>query len=301
MTSTFQPDTILGCIIGGAIGDAMGSPYENMQPPVSLDPVQPLRLTDDTQLTLAVCESIVEHGSPNPEHIATSMLQWYKAGRVSGVGSSTLKAFRDLAAGAHWALAGRQGDMAAGNGAAMRSAPLAFCLDPHNDNERETIRDVCRITHHNDEAYVGALALIKGVRLAASFGLTSDFLSLVARDLPDTRVRDAILDLARAKPAPTIREAASRCGSGGFVAESLPLALFAAVQSSVIGFETMIHDLISCGGDTDTTASMAGNIAGAAAGFSRLPKNLVAGVPDYDEVYDIASRFAAFCRRWNAR
>ena len=45
------------------------------------------------------------------------------------------------------------------DGAAMRLAPLAFVLDSDRDDDRRTIRDVCRITHRNDEAYVGGLAI----------------------------------------------------------------------------------------------------------------------------------------------
>ena len=81
---------------------------------------------------------------------------WFGDGKVTGLGSSTLKALRDLQAGAHWALSGARGEYAAGNGAAMRAAPLAFFLDPAVDADRTRLRDIARITHHHDEAYVGS-------------------------------------------------------------------------------------------------------------------------------------------------
>src|SRR4029077_20623763 len=116
---------------------------------------------------LATCEALAEGDDPDPELIAASMLRWFRARRLTGLGASTLKALRDLDAGAHWALAGRKGDRAAGNGAAMRIAPLAFCIDPETDHGRRTVRDVCRITHHNDEAHIGALAVALAIRAAA--------------------------------------------------------------------------------------------------------------------------------------
>jgi ADP-ribosylglycohydrolase len=67
---------------------------------------------------------------------------------------------RDLEAGAQWALAGAKGERTAGNGAAVRIAPLTFLLDPFDATDHVIIHDVCRITHHNDEGYCGALAVL---------------------------------------------------------------------------------------------------------------------------------------------
>ncbi|WP_437292399.1 ADP-ribosylglycohydrolase family protein [Sorangium sp. So ce406] len=95
---------------------------------------------------------------------------WLETGRISGVGPATLKAIRDLAAGAHWALAGARGEFASGSGAAMRAAPLSFFFDPSVEEGRRAIRDVARITHHSDEAYAGAPAVVVALRHCASNG-----------------------------------------------------------------------------------------------------------------------------------
>jgi ADP-ribosylglycohydrolase len=157
-----------GCILGGAIGDALGGPFEGQPGPLQFVRHKNWEISDDTQLTLATCESIVEVGKVSPEHIADRFVQWFRDRRITAMGASTLKALRDLDAGFHWALAGAKGDMSAGNGAAMRIAPLAFHLNPKLDSDRQTLRDVCRITHHNEEAYVGALALLTAIRSVAS-------------------------------------------------------------------------------------------------------------------------------------
>src|SRR5665213_3298616 len=100
-----------------------------MQPPFTVDLTYAWSLTDDTQLTLATCEAIVAHGRVDPECIAAEFAREFRAGMLTGLGASTYQALESLAAGGHWALVGRKGDQAAGNGAAMRIAPLAFCLD----------------------------------------------------------------------------------------------------------------------------------------------------------------------------
>lgn len=154
-------DPILGCLLGGAIGDAWGGPYEGALPQEA--PAFPTsgRLSDDTQLTTATCESIIEHAGVDPAHIAGRFRAWFEAGRIRGLGASTMKALRDLGAGAHWALAGAKGERAAGNGAAMRIAPLAFLLDPVIDADRTLIRDVCRITHQHDENPSGRFRIVR--------------------------------------------------------------------------------------------------------------------------------------------
>src|SRR5579863_3143292 len=99
-------DRVCGCILGGAIGDALGGPHENVSPPISFDPRAPLRLSDDTQLTLATCEAIVAAGQTAPERIAAEFAALFQQRRLVGLGASTFKALEELAAGSHWALAG---------------------------------------------------------------------------------------------------------------------------------------------------------------------------------------------------
>lgn len=260
-----RADQLLGCLLGGALGDALGGPYENLTPPFELDSTAPLALSDDTQLTLATCEAIGAGGAVEPAQVAERFLAWYRARRITGVGASTLKALRDLDAGAHWALAGRSGDRAAGNGAAMRIAPLAFCLELDTEPGRRTLRDVCWITHQSDEAYAGALAVALAIRAVTgnSWKRSESLARHVANELPDTNTRDKLLAVAEL-PADTSIAAAALCtGTSGYVAESVPLALFAATKARELGLVRTLEEVIRAGGDTDTIASMAGQIAGA--------------------------------------
>lgn len=284
-------DSILGCIAGGAIGDAAGAAFEgaDIAATLNLDGAD-WRLTDDTQLTLATCEAIVEQGQPDPACIAASFVRWYRARRLTGLGASTLKALVDLEGGAHWALAGRKGEMSAGNGAAMRIAPLAFCLNPLENDARRMIRDVCRITHHNDEAYVGACAVVLAVWAAQRGGQSLEW---IAAQLPDSLVRDRLLTYAQLPPEVSVAEAARRYGASGYVVESVPLALFAARRlGKSLGFAEMLREVIAAGGDTDTNASLAGQIAGTALGWSGLPKDLKTLIPKTEMVLEIAHSFA---------
>ncbi len=276
---------MVGCILGGAMGDALGGPYEGTVPPVVIDDSHAWVLSDDTQLTLATCESIARTGRVDAEDIARRMAEWFSQGRITGVGASTLKALRDLCAGAHWALSGRQGEMAAGNGAAMRISPLAFLLNPFVAADRVMIRDVSRITHRNEEAYVGALAICIAVRLAqqGSWQFTREAIGEVAGELPDSVVKDRLLELDQLPNGAEAHHAAARFGASGYVADSVPLAIFAASASGT-SFRDIVIAAVGCGGDTDTIASMAAQISGAAVGVGGLPSEWRNRVPNEEEI-----------------
>lgn len=288
-------DKLMGCIIGGAIGDAIGNAYEGQQPhdDLTMDMDKEWFLTDDTQLTLATCEGITETPEPDPSIIASRYCKWFCEGRITSIGSSTLKALKDLMLGAHWALSGRTGDMSAGNGAAMRIAPLAFCLDPETDKGKLLIRDISSITHKNDEAYAAALS----VCLAVYYGITGkwstskDLLRLITSNTPDSNIRDTIQKLHSSNII-SIAEASQITGVSGYAPESVSLAIYASSMVRNIHFADILFELVSCGGDTDTIASIAGQIMGAKIGFSEIPATLVQRIPNLDFLFYTIENFA---------
>jgi ADP-ribosylglycohydrolase len=267
-----------GSILLGAIGDAWGSAYENQSLPdekafyLFKEPEKPKiwQFTDDTQLTLATCEAILEDITIAPNTLVKYFLQYYNAGRIHGMGAATLKALQELNAGAHWSQTGRKGEFAAGNGSAMRIAPLGFV----EDISRERIREISYITHQNEEAYVGALAVVLAIKeiLKGNWG-TDSLLTKIIPQLPDTNVRDRLIQLQEMGNI-SIQEA-GKLGSNGYVVNSVPLAIFAAQQLSLQSIERIFKALIEVGGDTDTNCSIAGQIMGATLGIAKIPQKLI--------------------------
>ena len=288
-----------GCILGGAIGDAWGSAFENqfkeeedtyylfgnpfVKPPV-------WEITDDTQLTLATIRAMINDEGVNPESIAQAFLASYQRRKLRGLGASTLKALRELAVGGHWSQVGRRGEYAAGNGAAMRIAPLAF----YDQISNNLIRDVCSITHHNDEAYIGARCIVIAIRaiLNGEWDGSANLIALLIGQIPDTRVRDRLIAIKDIKDLESI----GRMGNDGYVVNSVPLAIAAANQVKILGIEAMYNALIKIGGDTDTNASMAGQIAGALVGKKGIPTSLIeklSALYEYDDIQNTIHTFTA--------
>ncbi len=292
-------DQFEACIIGGAIGDAWGSSYENIAPEYSNNTFvwgkqqqvkHPWILTDDTQLTLATCEALCDELPFSPALLAEHFVTCYRQKRITCIGASTLKAIRELEVGGHWSQVGRTGEYAAGNGAAMRIVPLAF----FNHISRETVRDVCRITHRNDEAYTGALAVFLTVRLIINNDWTGEnnLFHLLIPQLPDTRVRDRLIEI-NSKTAASDIATISKIGNSGYVVNSVPFAIFCATQVKKIGIEEMYRQIIGTGGDTDTNASIAGQIAGALIGTNNMPAELInklSQVREYSRINEIIDK-----------
>lgn len=267
-----------GCIIGGAIGDAFGSWYENKEKKRDdtlylfgenreEDPVW--QITDDTQLTLATIEAMTINEELKPETVAERMLKYYKERRLRGIGGSTLKSLRELNVGGHWSQTGRRGEYAAGNGAAMRIAPLAFMKEISNLE----IRDICIITHNNDEAYIGAKSVVIAIReiLEGKWNGNTNLLEIIIDQIPDTRIRDRLIEIKDVEDLIAI----GKKGNDGYVVNSVPLALAAANKVREIGLEKMYAQLIKIGGDTDTNCSIAGQVAGTLLGINGIPEELI--------------------------
>lgn len=282
-------DKIKACFYGGAIGDCMGGIFENSSyfNPALLN--RPWIISDDTQLTLATIESIIEEGKAMPAKIAEKFVDWFNKRKITGIGSSTLKALQELQVGGHWALVGRQGEYAAGNGAAMRVAPLAFMR-----TDREVIKDVCRITHKNDEAYTGALAIVEGIKaaVAGDWDENNSLIPILINMLPDTRVRDRLIELN--DEIISIPAIAEKYGNSGYVVHSVPMAIYASQQVFRIGFEGVLTEMARASGDTDTCCSMAGNLMGALIGYEGLPAGLLSRLRQVKEAKTIKSTIENF-------
>jgi len=275
---------IIGSLLAAAVGDALGAANEGRRPWQIVPLTEPRphhgmpagTVTDDTELSLAHAESLLDRGGLVPEDLAVRFLD--RGWRMVGGGRATREALSRLAAGVPWWQAGTP---SAGNGAAMRAHPAGLFLA-----EAERVREVAffqgLITHRDRSALAGAIvvallagALARGARPVPELlswlkeAISGLEVPLESRLYPGWRYTLAeALDLVPeyiGRPQDAFR----RFGLGAFVLETLPsaLALFFTYPNDP---KTALLTAANAGFDSDTLASLVGSFLGAHLGERRL-------------------------------
>ena len=97
-------------------------------------------------------------------------------------------------------------------------------------------------------------------------------------------------------PNESIADIAAKFGTSGYVVESVPLALFAARLIEHQTFDELLRTVIEAGGDTDTNASMTGQIAGAWLGAAGISEKMIELLPETNCVQQVSTDFAKTLR-----
>jgi poly(ADP-ribose) glycohydrolase ARH3 len=279
-------DKFKGAILGCFLGDAFGAGFEGMSPDRAISHLGtlsekfPRTYTDDTDMTLALTESIIESGKVDPEDVARKFSQSCDLTRGYGIG--TIKAVHALRAGAAWHQVSRivfkKGSF--GNGAAMRVSPVGLFFHHNLEALRKAAMDQSNVTHTHPLGQWGAVMQACCVGLALlqdpKNSLKREEIIIELREIlwpGPVEYQKALNEMenifAQGKRAET-REIARRLGNGVEAYRSVPSASYLALAYSP-DFQDAIRAAISLGGDTDTIAGMVGAIVGAHVGERGLP------------------------------
>ena len=242
-------------VIGFAIGDALGVPYEFKERGSFTcsdmtgygTHYQPLGTwSDDTSMTLATLSSLKENaGRIIPEDMRTKFNYWLlygdftATGEVFDVGISTTKALRS----------GKPciGEHDNGNGSLMRILPLAF-LECNDDD----IRNVSAITHGHWISMEACVILVHIAKRLLDGETVENILPTLQYEKPFERLSTIDkLDISRIK-------------SSGYVVDTLEAALWAVSHKGDWSkcFKNDVLAAVNLGDDTDTVAAIAGGLAG---------------------------------------
>lgn len=264
-------DRARGALLGTFVGDALGMPYEGRGPraiPASLEMVDarlgPGTYTDDTQMMIALAESLLRCDVVDPDDLAGAFRAHYDPSR--GYGAGTTRVFELWQQGESVDDAARRvfgGQGSLGNGAAMRVAPVAVRFAGGDNGLLATQASrSARVTHAHPVGIDGAV--VQAAAVAAALA-DEDPLAAAIGAARTRELREALLEL---------RDSAPLGGPAASSAEaSVPLAIAAACGATT--FEEAVTQAIRAGGDTDTTGAMAGAIAGARFGAAAIPARWV--------------------------
>ncbi len=262
-------DRFVGCLLGLALGDALGARHEGgllargLWALLGIGKPGVLRWTDDTAMALGLARSLATRRGLDADHLAAT---WAHDARwTRGYGPGALAVLRRVRRGEPWATASRAvfPDGSYGNGAAMRAAPLGLWF--HDDaaalDAAATL--AASITHAHPLGIEGGVLMARAT--AALVGpLDLARLRASCRE-PAFRERLAVADDLTLDVA----EVRRRLGSGVAALDSVPTALHLARRFDA--FEPMIAFAVALGGDVDTIAAMAGALIGARHGIAVLP------------------------------
>lgn len=305
--SVTREDRIKGAIYGLLIGDALGVPYEfhraseippleqiDMQPPAGFSRSHgrvPIGTwSDDGAQALCLLASLLHSDRLDPDDFARRLLNWASVGymavdfEVFDIGIQTQQALARLSRGASPLTAGPADMQSNGNGSLMRVLPLAVW---HSGSDTDLVADACaqsRVTHGHERSQV-----------------VCAFYCLWARELTqgtETAWENATARLSACLPAhPHLAGEAeyvlapargAQVQGSGYVLDSLWSARHVLDQST--DYAGAVRAAIALGNDTDTTACIAGGLAGIRYGIRDIPEPWMRTLRGQDLVQPLLSQ-----------
>jgi ADP-ribosyl-[dinitrogen reductase] hydrolase len=275
-------DRLQGAAVGSAVGDAFGMPLE-------FSPIVPVEklvvtmnqgrlpagtFTDDTEMALALADSLLAKRPLDGNDLAQRFLSWYRGG-PEDIGNHTRTVLETIKRGQSWEMASaevlRFRPDSSGNGSVMRCWPVALAWW---NNRAQLVADSAlqsRVTHSHADCIAGSIfvnvwisELVQGKPLREAF---QDALASV--ELPES-LRAIIVR------APSRQRA--ELENSGWVRRTLETTAWAVLTTTT--FKDAVIQAANLGNDADTGAAVTGVIAGAAYGLAAIPlewRNLLHG------------------------
>jgi len=258
-----------GAFLGLAVGDALGATTEFMTPEevrarfgvhrrivgggwLRLKPGQ---VTDDTEMTLALAQAVVDAGGWDVRLIADAFVSWMRK-RPVDIGATCARGLRRYLHDG--TLEGPFNEWDAGNGAAMRAAPVAlFALGDPGLLERCAVEQA-RITHNHPLSDAACVVVARMVEAGT-------------RGEPPVALQALADDMVNLHSGLAYRAGPGTCSA--YVVDTLRTVFHALFTTRT--FEECLVATVNRGGDADTAGAIAGAIAGALYGPAGLPRRWV--------------------------
>jgi ADP-ribosyl-[dinitrogen reductase] hydrolase len=301
-----KADRIAGGLMGLLVGDALGVPYEfhaaeeipplariEMEPPIGF--VRSHRTTpigtwsDDGAQALCLLASLLDCNCLDPDDLGRRLVDWYDrgymavGGKVFDVGIHTARVVHEISRGMPVLEAGALGNQARGNGSLMRVLPLVLW---HRGSDESLVADAhlqSRVTHGDNYCQICcALYCLWAKRILEQSSdpwqqATAKLRQIYTIDPPFLDILDWAI---RPDDKPDGR-------GGGYVIDCLRSARMVMAASS---YEIVVKAAVALGDDTDTTACVAGGVAGLRDGIEAIPtrwRELMRGMEIVNPLLDL--------------
>lgn len=295
-------DRFRGCLLGLAVGDAVGTAVEfkargTFAPLTDMVGGGPFRLkpgqwTDDTSMALCLATSLVECQGFDAQDQMQRYWAWYQEGYLSStgqcfdIGNTVLKALERYRQTGN-PYSGSSHPRSAGNGCIMRLAPIPLFYFPDREQTLLFSGESSKTTHGADEC-LEASRLLGNILWSALSGLSkADLLTYQPPPLSCPSLQTIASGSYQTKPLEEIR-------GSGYVVESLEAALWSFWTTDC--FEAAILKAANLGDDADTTAAICGQIAGAYYGAAAIPSPWLACLTLREEIIHLSDRLTKDCQ-----
>ncbi len=298
-----------GAILGVAVGDALGLPFEGWRRErLKRSPVVDMKnglWSDDTSLTLCLAQSLAERKTLDLEDLGKRFCMWFKEGyltpfgRVIGIGRTTRQAIMRMLKGKNPRDAGSKGEKSNGNGSLMRISPIPiFFKNEKPEVVLEMAHQASLITHAHPRSLVacGIYSLViyfmlKEKEKKEAYRLSVEFSkeyyskrSPFSEELPHYKriLSGSISEL----PEEEIK-------SSGYVVDTLEASLWCFLREESFG--DAVLSAVNLGGDTDTIGAVTGALAGAYYGENGIPKRWIELLASKEVILRVVNNFCNTC------
>lgn len=308
-----------GLLFGLAVGDALGVPVEFKQRSyLSEHPVSDMigygshnqpkgTWSDDTSLALCLAESIA-HGY-SIQDLARRFVNWKEQaywtphGEVFDIGIATSIAIHEIYKGVDPKQSGGSHEHSNGNGSLMRILPLLIYIEHHCIDERfRLVREVSSLTHAHIRSVFScfiylefALELLKETNKMQAFENMQNRVNLfwkesdIISEIEINKFHKLLCNPIQDYDIKPIYEYQEReIGSSGYVLDTLEAAFWCFLKYD--SYSDIVLKAVNLGSDTDTTACVAGGLAGLHYTYEQIPKSWVEVLARREDITHLYNR-----------
>jgi ADP-ribosylglycohydrolase len=307
-----KDDHILSTIVGGAIGDALGVPVEfkdrgsfkiaGMTGHGTYN--QPKGTwSDDTSLTLCLMENLIERGDEAAlmkkfsEYLRHGY--WTPYGDCFDIGGTTARAIARFERGTPANQCGQREDRDNGNGALMRIAPVVFLnVNDEDFNSRVAkVEKYSALTHAHPRSMLGCIIYVEYLRQLylgqAMMPAFDETVMICTQNLRGTKYEVEFPHYSRIFSGEILNLQSDAIRSGGYVVDTLEAALWCFMRNCT--FKDTVLEAVNLGGDTDTTAIVAGSLSGMYCESGDIPIEWVNSLARIDDIKNLCQKYADYC------
>lgn len=310
------PDFIKDGVIGFAIGDALGVPAEfKTREQLKNNPITDMigygtynvpkgTWSDDTSMTLATIDSIIQTKKIGINDMALKFIEWFRkekytaTGETFDIGRTTMQSLAKFELGIEQAEnCGQDGVMDNGNGSLMRMLPIAYYIWFLKYNRKieisdkeiyEIVKRVSSITHRHEISIMGCYIYVR-YALEIIAGKYKYMAYEYIKNLDYSFFSDeTIKKYDRILKGDIKEQSIDNINSTGYIVDTLEAVFWLFLNSK--DYNTTILKAVNLGDDTDTIAAITGGLLGIHYGEEKIKDEWKNALLKYDYIEELCNK-----------